>query len=197
MVRRMSVGFGLVLMAVVITACSQPVEPVEEAAPVEEMQELNIMLSPTEGNTAEGTLSIVAMGNGVHFTGAISGLAEGEHGFHVHETGDCSAPDGTSAGGHFNPEGVDHGLPGGEGKHLGDLGSIEANAEGLAEVSKHAGGFSMEAGENSIAGLAVIVHADPDDGGQPTGNAGARLACGVVPGGTTEPVEEEAPAEEM
>jgi Cu-Zn family superoxide dismutase len=183
MMRRISAGFGMLLMAVVITACSPPPEPVEEAAPVEEMQELSIMLSPTEGNMAEGTLSVMAMGSGVHLTGAISGLPEGEHGFHVHETGDCSAPDGTSAGGHFNPEGVDHGLPGGEGKHLGDLGNIEANAEGMAEVSVHAGGFTMEEGPNSIVGRAVIVHADPDDGGQPTGNAGARLACGVVQGG--------------
>jgi Cu-Zn family superoxide dismutase len=122
------------------------------------------------------------MGEGVHFTGTVTGLPPGQHGFHIHETGDCSAPDASSAGGHFNPTGAPHGAPSAAEHHAGDLGNIEANAEGQAEVNIHANGVSLEeAAPNSIKGKAVIVHAAADDlQTQPTGNAGARLACGVI-----------------
>ena len=121
------------------------------------------------------------MGEGVHFTGKITGLPPGPHGFHIHENGDCSAPDASSAGGHFNPAGVNHGRPDAEPHHAGDLGNIEADASGNAEVNIHVNGVTLAEGANSIKGKAVIVHAAADDyATQPTGNAGARLACGVI-----------------
>ena len=123
----------------------------------------------------------MSMGDGVHFTGTVTGLPAGVHGFHIHETGDCSAPDGSSAGGHFNPTGAPHGGPQSAERHLGDLGNITADASGNAEVNIHAGGVTLGEGENAIMGKAIIVHAGADDlTTQPTGDAGARLACGVI-----------------
>lgn len=146
------------------------------------MPSAQVELKPTAGNQATGTLMLMGMGEGVHFSGTITGLPAGMHGFHIHETGDCSAPDASSAGGHFNPEGKPHGAPDAPEHHLGDLGNIEADASGNATVNVHMNGITLEAGQpNSIVGKAVIVHAAPDDfTTQPTGNAGARLACGVI-----------------
>ena len=95
--------------------------------------------------------------------------------------GDCSAPDGSSAGGHFNPDNAAHGAPSAVAHHAGDLGNIGAGADGRAEINIHASGVSLEAGNNSVSGRALIVHTDADDSTtQPTGNAGGRLACGVI-----------------
>ncbi len=103
----------------------------------------------------------------------------GEHGFHLHEKGDCSAPDGSSAGGHWNPGGHQHGDRH-EQSHAGDLGNISADRQGRAQGSFVATKFSIT-GAPSIAGLSVIVHAQPDDlKSQPAGNSGPRVACGVV-----------------
>ncbi|MFT5357871.1 MAG: Cu-Zn family superoxide dismutase, partial [Polyangiales bacterium] len=111
---------------------------------------------------------------------ALTGFEPGTlHGFHVHETGDCSAPDGTSAGGHFNPDGHDHGLPEASARHAGDLGNVEADAEGNVNSESRFSDLHLD-GEQGIGGRAVILHANPDDGGQPTGNAGPRVACGVI-----------------
>ena len=111
---------------------------------------------------------------------ALTGFEPGtRHGFHVHETGDCSAPDGTSAGGHFNPDGHDHGLPEASARHAGDLGNVEADAEGNVDAEMRFTDLHLD-GEHGIGGRAVILHANADDGGQPTGNAGPRIACGVI-----------------
>lgn len=139
-------------------------------------------LEPTQGNNVRGTVTFMPMGNGVHVIAELTGLPAGEHGFHVHETGDCSAPDASSAGGHFNPTGAPHGAPTdamGE-RHVGDLGNIEADASGNARYERVDELLALS-GTNSIVGKAVIVHANPDDfETQPTGNAGDRLACGVI-----------------
>jgi Cu-Zn family superoxide dismutase len=138
------------------------------------------VLHPTQGNKVEGTLRFEKAGNAVKVTGRITGLAPGMHGFHVHQYGDCSAPDATSAGDHFNPTAQPHGAPGAEARHLGDLGNIEAAADGSVPVDVTDPRLTLE-GPNAIVGRAVIVHANPDDlKTQPSGNAGARLACGVV-----------------
>jgi len=137
-------------------------------------------LQPTQGNTAKGEVSVAPMGKGVHFTGTVTGLTPGKHGFHVHENGDCSAPDGTSAGGHFNPEKKPHGAPDAADHHAGDLGNIEADPSGTAKVSIHSNDLSLGSGANSVMGKAIIVHANPDDFSQPTGNAGGRVSCGVI-----------------
>ena len=137
-------------------------------------------LQPTQGNNVKGSISLMTMGNGVHFTGTVTGLTAGKHGFHVHENGDCSAPDGASAGGHFNPDKKAHGAPDVAEHHAGDLGNIEADASGTANVSIHMNGLSLGSAANSVMGKSIIVHANPDDFSQPVGNAGGRLACGVI-----------------
>jgi superoxide dismutase, Cu-Zn family len=184
MIRGISICAGLVLLSVWMVGCGQSTEqtPAESAPAAEPMPAgPSVTLQPTQGNTAAGTLNLMTMGDGVHFRGTVTGLPAGMHGFHIHETGDCSAPDGSSAGGHFNPTGAAHGGPQAEAHHLGDLGNITADADGNAEVNIHAGGVTLGEGANSIMGKAIIVHAGEDDlTTQPTGNAGARLACGVI-----------------
>lgn len=141
-------------------------------------------LAPATGQSASGTLTLVPMGNGVQITGNIAGLkANGTHGFHIHEKGDCSAADFTSAGGHFNPTAQPHGRASSDAHHLGDQDNLSANANGVAQVDAHFDGVVIGSGTalNDVVGKAVIVHADPDDyATQPTGNAGGRIACGVI-----------------
>ena len=137
-------------------------------------------LEPTQGNTAKGTVTFEETGGKVSATAKVSGLKAGKHGFHIHEKGDCSAPDAASAGGHYNPESKAHGTPDAPEHHTGDLGNVEADAKGDASLSRTYDFLSLS-GPNSIVGKAVIVHIQEDDfKTQPTGNAGARVACGVI-----------------
>ena len=140
-------------------------------------------LEPTRGNTAAGTVTFVQRGEVVKVSGSISGLKPGaEHGFHVHEKGDCSSGDGLSAGGHFNPGGKPHGHHGMGEHHTGDLPSLRADANGVAQVNFETRTFTVgDGGAADIVGRGLIVHKDPDDyTTQPTGNAGGRIACGVI-----------------
>jgi Cu-Zn family superoxide dismutase len=140
-------------------------------------------LQPTKGNTASGKVTFVQSGERVRVAAQISGLKpNGEHGFHVHEKGDCSSGDGMSAGGHFNPASRPHGNvhAGGE-RHAGDLPNLKADAYGNASASFDATGISVGSGAADIVGKGLIVHRDPDDyKSQPAGNAGPRLACAVI-----------------
>jgi Cu-Zn family superoxide dismutase len=137
------------------------------------------VLHPTRGSEAHGTVTFDRVDGGITISADIEGLAAGEHGFHVHEFGDCSAPDGTSAGGHFNPEGAQHGAPTDQERHVGDLGNITADPSG-AHYERTDDVITFE-GAHSIIGRAVIVHAGEDDlTSQPSGDAGARVACGVI-----------------
>lgn len=137
-------------------------------------------LQPTKDSAVRGSVSFSRSAGGVRVLARIEGLTPGLHGFHVHEFGDCSAPDGTSAGAHFNPAGAPHAGPHDAVRHTGDLGNVEANAEGVAVVDYVDPKAGFE-GETSILGRGVIVHAKPDDlKTQPTGDAGGRLACGVI-----------------
>jgi superoxide dismutase, Cu-Zn family len=138
-------------------------------------------LSPTKGSSVSGTVDFTQRGDVVLVEAKVSGLSPGLHGFHVHERGNCTAPDGASAGGHFNPAGAAHGAPGSMPRHAGDLGNIEANAGGVAVYRAEVTGISLGTGDDSIIGRAVIVHEKADDlKSQPSGNAGARLACGLI-----------------
>ncbi|MBQ0930238.1 superoxide dismutase family protein [Ideonella alba] len=138
-------------------------------------------LAPTAGNATAGQVMFHEMGGHLMAHARITGLKpNAEHGFHLHEKGDCSAPDGTSAGGHFNPTGQPHG-PQGAAHHAGDMPALKADANGVADVHFHLDGPTIAAGPASIIGRSVIVHAMPDDySTQPTGNSGARIACGVI-----------------
>ncbi|MGY0560574.1 superoxide dismutase family protein [Luteimonas sp. A277] len=154
------------------------------AEPVDTAERMAIaVLSPTEGNDTGGQLQFAVVDGNIHVTGEVTGLsAGGEHGFHVHETGDCSAPDATSAGGHFNPEDSEHGRAGQGEHHVGDSDNLMANGEGVAQVDRWLHGATLgDGGAADIVGKGVIVHADADDYvTQPTGGAGDRLACGVI-----------------
>ncbi|XP_072386636.1 superoxide dismutase [Cu-Zn] [Diabrotica undecimpunctata] len=121
----------------------------------------------------------------VQVSGEISGLTQGQHGFHIHEFGD-NTNGCISAGAHFNPHGKDHGGPEAAVRHVGDLGNVVADASGVAKINISDKLISLE-GEYNIVGRTVVVHADPDDLGvgghelsKTTGNAGGRLACGVI-----------------
>ncbi len=139
-------------------------------------------LSATQGNTTAGTVTFTEMQDGtVHVVADLTGLGPGrQHAMHVHETGDCSAPDASSAGSHYNPEQHAHGLPPAEPRHAGDLGNVTADAEGKAHYEITVTNLTIRGAKSPIDGKAVIVHANPDDGGQPVGNAGGRVACGVI-----------------
>lgn len=139
-------------------------------------------LAPTAGNTTSGQVRFIQHGAQVLVRGEVRGLRpNSEHGFHVHEKGDCSAPDATSAGGHFNPVGQAHGRHGMGGHHAGDLLSLKADASGTARFSFESNSISVGSGAADVVGRGLIVHRDPDDyTTQPTGNAGARLACAVI-----------------
>jgi len=138
------------------------------------------VLHPGKDSKVAGTVHFKKEGSGVHVTGTLTGLAAGNHGFHIHEFGDCSAADFTSAGGHFNPAGNPHGGPKDPKRHEGDMGNIEATPDGNATIDYVDSELRFE-GTRSIVGRGVIVHANPDDfKTQPTGNAGGRVACGVI-----------------
>jgi len=138
------------------------------------------VLHPGKDSKVAGTVHFKKEGSGVHVTGALTGLAAGNHGFHIHGFGYCSAADFTSAGGHFNPAANPHGGPKDAKHHEGDMGNIEATADGNATIDYVDSALAF-AGAQSIVGRGVIVHANPDDfKTQPTGNAGGRVACGVI-----------------
>lgn len=137
-------------------------------------------LAPTQGHTTTGTVVLVQKGSDIEVTAHVAGLTPGAHGFHIHEKGDCSAPDGMSAGGHFNPGGQPHGHPHKGPHHAGDMPMLETDGYGNARLVAVLPGLTL-AGANGIVGKGVIVHAAPDDfKTQPTGNSGARMACGVI-----------------
>jgi Cu-Zn family superoxide dismutase len=139
-------------------------------------------LEPTKGNTVKGTVTFEQVGDKVRVSANLSGLKpDSEHGFHVHEKGDCSSGDGMSAGGHFNPTGKAHGNPAAGEHHGGDMPTLEADASGDATLDVTLDTITLGDKTNSIIGRAVIVHKDADDyKTQPTGNSGARVACGVI-----------------
>jgi len=138
-------------------------------------------LEATRGNSATGTVMFHQQADGVFLHARVSGLKPGqEHGFHIHEKGDCSSGDGMSTGGHFNPGAKPHG-PQDADHHAGDLPALKADANGQADLRVLVRGLTIGSGAADIVGKGLIVHAQPDDyKTQPTGNAGARIACAVI-----------------
>jgi Cu-Zn family superoxide dismutase len=138
------------------------------------------VLQPTQGSKVQGTITFTKSANGVKVEAKLTGLTPGLHGFHVHEFGDTTSPDGKSAGGHFNPTGHPHAGPEADKRHIGDLGNIEADASGAGTYSRVDKHLAFE-GPTSILGRSVVVHAKPDDlKSQPAGEAGDRIAVGVI-----------------
>jgi superoxide dismutase, Cu-Zn family len=146
----------------------------------------SVQLAATQGHHVTGTIAIAPMGEGVHLTGSLQGLApNGEFGFHIHEKGDCSAPDASSAGGHFNPANVQHGNPQSAPHHAGDMMNAKSDAQGMAQINAHVDGLTLgDGGGSDVIGKAVVVHEKADDyQTQPSGDSGARVACGVITAG--------------
>jgi Cu-Zn family superoxide dismutase len=138
------------------------------------------VVNPLGSSGVSGLVVFTRTDGGVRVVAKLSGLKPGAHGFHIHEFGDCSAPDGSSAGGHFNPTGEPHGGPHDAKRHAGDMGNVVAGSDGTASLEYVDSRLAFE-GPTSILGRGVIVHANPDDlKTQPTGDAGGRVACGVV-----------------
>lgn len=164
-------------------APTEPTEPTEAEAPAEEPVVAEAAIEARSKSKVGGTVTFTELEGGkVKVDANITGLEPGEHGFHVHETGDCSAPDAKSAGGHFNPTGAPHGAPAQGEHHAGDFGNITADDSGNATGSWEVDFISLEDGaENSVVGKAVVVHAKADDlKSQPSGDAGGRIGCGVI-----------------
>ncbi|MDB6162908.1 MAG: superoxide dismutase family protein [Xanthomonadaceae bacterium] len=180
-----------VLAACVLAACaSTPPAPsspriahVEHVVQVSTASRAVAHLAGASGSLVSGTLTFLPMRDGVHVTGDLGGLTPGSsHGFHVHQTGDCSAADASSAGGHFNPDSRAHGYAESAMHHAGDIDNVVADTDGVAHVNALLRDVSLGGGAvDDIAGRAIVVHAQPDDyRSQPAGNSGPRIACGVI-----------------
>jgi Cu-Zn family superoxide dismutase len=150
------------------------------ASPLASVTAAIAVLHPLGDSKAMGIVNFTQTAEGVVVVADITGLTPGEHAFHIHEFGDCSDPKGMSAGGHYNPEHEPHGLPTAAHHHPGDMGNLNADADGHAHLEIVLYGVTLAGDRDPILGRSVIVHAKPDDGSQPVGNAGGRVACGVI-----------------
>lgn len=164
--------FAVSAVTLLAACASMPDEPLRATA----------QLQPTKGSKTFGEATFEEVDGKVHVVIFVQGLKPGqEHGLHIHEVGDCSSGDGMSTKGHFNPYGKPHAHAGTAERHAGDLPSLKAAKNGRAKVDVMLDVITVAPGPASIVGRGLIVHADPDDyKTQPTGNAGARIACGVI-----------------
>lgn len=138
------------------------------------------VIHPTKGNNVSGSVRFEQQKDGIQITGMLTGLPAGKHGFHIHEFGDCNCDDAICTGGHFNPTNARHGAPTDSSVHIGDMGNIQSDESGNAEYNAMNVHMKLN-GPHSIIGRAVIIHSQEDDlVSQPTGNAGARIGCGVI-----------------
>lgn len=164
---------SLLALAAALGGCATPAATSGPAA--------SASLSATKGNTVTGTVHFSQAGAKLRVQAQVAGLAPGPHGFHIHEKGDCSAPDGSSAGGHFNPQAKSHAHPDAAERHAGDLPQLVADAAGQARLDFEIDLIRIGDGPTDILGRAVVVHAGADDfKSQPAGNSGPRVACGVI-----------------
>jgi superoxide dismutase, Cu-Zn family len=163
----------LMVVCLVLFGFSQGMTGAKEAIAV---------IQPASGSACKGTVRFVEQGTGVKVVADLEGLTPGaKHGFHVHEFGDCSAPDATSAGSHYDPAGTKHhGSPTEQPRHAGDMGNLQADGSGKAHLELLLEGVTIEGHDSALLGRGVVVHAKPDDFGQPVGNAGGRIGCGVI-----------------
>lgn len=171
-----SIKLLITAFLIIVAGCT---EAVEEEVITDDFvpSELVATVMPVSGSDVSGSVTFTETNDGVSIMGNFEGLDPGMHGFHIHQYGDCRADDGTSAGGHFSPLDNEHGAPTDMDRHMGDLGNVEANEEGMATVDYTDSRVSLE----QILGRGVILHAGQDDfESQPSGDAGNRVACGVI-----------------
>ena len=160
---------GIMSTALLAACASIPEQPAATAT-----------LSARSGSNVSGSVGFAETSGGLKIRAKVAGLAPGAHGFHIHEAGDCSAPDAASAKGHFNPAAKAHGHYSEADNHGGDMPNLMANAQGEATFDFTIAGLGLS-GPNGVVGRSIVVHADPDDyKSQPAGNSGARIACGVI-----------------
>lgn len=153
------------------------------AADVEVPTDAVAVLIPTAGNDVRGVVYMQRQGEAIRIRGKVINLSPGKHGFHIHQYGDLTSPDGTSAGGHYDPHGHPHGGPDDQQHHAGDLGNIEANEGGVATVDLTVQDLAL----HFVIGRALVVHQGEDDfKSQPSGDAGPRVALGVIGFANTE-----------
>ena len=164
---------GVVAVALAAAGCASLAPPAPTAT---------AFLEPTKGSNARCTVTFQERGGKVLVIASVTGLKPNqEHGFHVHEKGDCSSGDGMSTGGHFNPLGKQHAHHATAERHAGDLPALKADASGIATLREEIDVITVSDGPTRVVGRGMIVHAQPDDyKTQPTGNAGARIACAVI-----------------
>lgn len=189
--KRFSLFILAIAMFIALSACntdeprtSEEDREVNLGVKEEEKVEIPVQLKNTEGAVV-GTAVLSEESDGVHIAIDATHLPLGVHGFHIHEKGMCEEPDFESAGGHFNPEGKEHGFDNPKGPHAGDLPNIEVGEDGAVKTEVVADMVTLEKGkENSLlheGGTSLVIHADPDDYvSQPAGNAGERIVCGVI-----------------
>lgn len=177
----------ILILPVLLVGCQSGSKSTSEAQPAVStapapMTTAVAELKPTKGNKAHGTVTFTQLPNGVRVVAEIHGLKKNSvHGFHIHEKGDCSAHDASSAGGHYNPTSKPHGSPEDAEHHVGDFGNVTADKKGEVHFQQDFVGLSINGATSPIIGKAVILHAKADDlRSQPSGNAGARAACGVI-----------------
>ncbi len=180
----MSWNFGIVLIACTVLFSGfvyGSERPPESSVPTEITKAIAVIY-PTEGNAAKGVVRFTQDGDRLNIVADVEGLTpNSKHGFHIHEYGDFSSPDAKSAGGHYNPEGKTHGGPLDSERHAGDLGNLEANADGRAHYELTVDNISVNGLKNPILGRGVVVHGNEDDlVSQPTGNAGPRIGFGII-----------------
>lgn len=171
------------LLAVSTTALAGPAKKAagDAKAPPPAPVSAKATLEPKSDSTVAGTVTLVQTGADVKVTISLTGASPGEHAVHIHEKGDCSAPDGSSAGSHFNPMQHQHGDVMSEMKHPGDFGNVTVGSEGTGMKEFTTTSITLVAGQQTtVTDLAVIVHAKADDFSQPVGNAGGRQACGIL-----------------
>jgi Cu-Zn family superoxide dismutase len=162
-------------------AMTPAAEPAEMTSAWEGIDHFIAELHPVAGSGVSGVVHFRATESGVDVSAEIDGLNAGQmHGFHIHEFGDCTAADATSAGGHYNPGDQPHALPPAMPRHAGDLGNVQADDNGHASFQITVDNITLAGSESPIVGRGLIVHGGTDDGSQPTGAAGARLACAVI-----------------
>jgi Cu-Zn family superoxide dismutase len=172
-------------LAVFVITCSYAISSGQAGAAAQKamaVKEAIAVVHPASNSSCKGLVHFTEVTGGVRVVAELDGLAPNStHGFHVHEFGDCSAPDATSAGGHYDAAmTMHHGRPEDMVRHTGDMGNIQADAAGKAHLDLLLKGATIDGMQAPILGRAVIVHANPDDFSQPVGNAGARIGCGVI-----------------